>query len=102
MSNRQPLLDRRTSPRIPLVDMQVGPADTCSQNTNLDVVDAHLGLGNIFEPKTAFFAAFYQCLHLENLSCCVVHSIAASLTRNHHSISTGLVTSPTTNPEAIR
>src|SRR5271156_4644320 len=91
MSNRQPLLDRRTSPRVPLVDMQVGPADTRSQNTNLDVVDAHLRLWNVFEPKTAFFAAFYQCLHVENLSCCVMHSIAAhwKSTRSHHSISTG-------------
>jgi len=34
-------------PIVPVVDVQVGAANPCRQNTNLDVVDAGFGLRNI-------------------------------------------------------
>jgi hypothetical protein len=39
--------------------VKVGAADAGGEDANLDVVDAHLRLGNILEPQAAFFAALY-------------------------------------------
>ena len=60
--------DDGAGPGVPLVDMQVGAADAGVEDANLYVVDADLGLGNVFEPEAAFCAAFYKCLHGECLS----------------------------------
>jgi hypothetical protein len=53
------LLDRGASPGVPLVDVKVGTADAGGEDTNFDVVDAHLGFGDVLEPETAFFTNFY-------------------------------------------
>jgi len=50
-------------PVIPVVDMHVGAANAGAQYANLDVIDAGLGLGHIFEPQAAGFAAFYEGFH---------------------------------------
>ena len=59
MADGEALFDGGAGPGVPLVDVQVGAADAGVEDANLYVVDAHLGLGNIFEPEAAFFAAFY-------------------------------------------
>ena len=56
-------------PVIPIVDMQVGAANAGGQHANLDVVDAGFGLGNIFEPQSAFGAAFDEGFHSNVLQC---------------------------------
>jgi len=39
--------------------VKVGAADAGGEYADFDVVDAHLGLGNVLEPQAAFFAALY-------------------------------------------
>ena len=39
--------------------LKVSAADASGEDSDFDVVDAHLGLGNVLEPQAAFFAAFY-------------------------------------------
>ena len=55
--------DGGAGPGVPVVDVEVGAADAGVEDANLYVVDADLGLGNVFEPEAAFGAAFYECLH---------------------------------------
>jgi hypothetical protein len=50
-------------PLVPVVDVQVGAANSRAKHANLHVVDAGFGLGNIFEPETPLSAAFNKGLH---------------------------------------
>jgi hypothetical protein len=50
-------------PRVPVVDVEIGTADTGGENANFDVVDADLRLRDLFEPEAALGPAFYECLH---------------------------------------
>ncbi len=50
MADGEALSDGGTGPGVPLVDVKVGAADAGGEDANFDVVDAHLGLGNIFQP----------------------------------------------------
>src|ERR1700682_617128 len=52
-------------PIIPIVDVQVGAADSRAKHANLDVVDAGLGLGNIFEPEASRGPALNEGFHSE-------------------------------------
>jgi hypothetical protein len=58
MADSQTLFYRRAGPGVPLVDVQVSAADAGGEDANLDIVDAHLRLGDVLEPQTALFAAF--------------------------------------------
>src|SRR5260370_38158918 len=75
MADGEALPDGGAGPGVPVVDVKVGAADAGGENADFDVVDTHLGLGNVLEPKAAFFAAFYQCLHLKCLSCCRLQNV---------------------------
>jgi hypothetical protein len=46
-------------PGVPLVDMKIRSADSGCKDSNLDIVDAHLRLGNVFNPKAPFRLRFY-------------------------------------------
>jgi hypothetical protein len=50
-------------PLVPVVDMDIGPADACVAHADQHVVDAVLRFGNILQPQTALAAALRQCLH---------------------------------------
>ena len=50
-------------PRVPVEDMQIGAADTGEKHADFDVVDAHLGLGNVLEPEPRGGFRLDQCLH---------------------------------------
>src|ERR1041385_5443137 len=45
--------NRLLCPRIPLVYMEIGAANTGAIHTNQDIVDANSRLGDILEPETA-------------------------------------------------
>jgi hypothetical protein len=47
----------RLGPVVPVIDMHVGAADACAQDAYLDIVDARLGLGDVFKPQAGGFAA---------------------------------------------
>jgi hypothetical protein len=53
--------------------VEVGSADAGVEHADLYVVDAHLGLGYIFEPDAALCPALYQCLHSVDPSCAGGH-----------------------------
>ena len=55
--------DGRLRPGVPVVDVEVGAADAGLEDANLDVVDADLGLGDVFEPETFFGARLDQGFH---------------------------------------
>ena len=50
-------------PIVPVVDVQVGAANSRAQHANFDVVDAGFGLGNIFEPQASLGAALNEGFH---------------------------------------
>jgi hypothetical protein len=55
--------NRLLRPLIPVVDMDVCPANARVADANKDVVDAILRFWNILQPQTALAAALRQCLH---------------------------------------
>jgi hypothetical protein len=59
MADNEALADGGFGPGVPVVDVEVGAADAGVENADLDVVDAHLGLGYVLKPEAAFVAAFY-------------------------------------------
>jgi hypothetical protein len=59
VSDHETLTDGGFSPGVPVVDMEIGATDASVKNANLDVVDAHLWLGYVLEPKTALVTVFY-------------------------------------------
>src|SRR6266852_6763617 len=54
-------------PFIPIVNVQIGAADARGEHANLDVVNAVFGFGNVFEPQSAFGAAFDEGFHRKGL-----------------------------------
>jgi hypothetical protein len=59
VADGEPVLDGGAGPGVPVVDVKVGAADAGGEYADFDVVDAHLGLGNILEPQAALFAALH-------------------------------------------
>jgi hypothetical protein len=59
MADGEALFDGGTGPGVPVLDVQIGAADAGGENADFDVVDTHLGLGNVFEPQAALFAALH-------------------------------------------
>src|SRR5437773_7397726 len=45
-------------PLIPVIDVQIGSADTGAEHADQDIVDADGGLGNILEPEPRLPSAF--------------------------------------------
>src|SRR5215469_11358453 len=54
-------------PFVPVVDVHVGTANSRGEDTNFDVVDARLGVRNIFEPQAPLGTAFDEGFHGECL-----------------------------------
>jgi hypothetical protein len=63
MADNEPRADGRAGPCVPVVDVEVGAADSGVEDADFYVVDTDPGFGNVFEPEAAFAAAFYKCLH---------------------------------------
>jgi hypothetical protein len=59
MTDGKALPDGGSSPGIPVVDVEIGAADSGVEDANFDIVDTHFGFGDVLEPETAFVAAFY-------------------------------------------
>ena len=55
--------DGLLSPRIPVVNVNVGTAYTGAMDSNQNVVDADGRLGNVFQPQTGTGLRFDQCFH---------------------------------------
>ena len=72
VADDEALADGGAGPGVPVVDVEVGAADAGGEDADFDVVDAHLGLGDVLEPEAAFCAALDECLHGECLSVCCV------------------------------
>ncbi len=49
-------------PGVPVKDVEIGAADAGEEDANLDVVDAHFGLGNVLEPEPWGGLRLDQCL----------------------------------------
>jgi hypothetical protein len=60
-------LNRGLRPFIPIVNVQVGAANSGAQNANLHVVDARLGLRHVRQPKARSSAAFHEGFHSDFL-----------------------------------
>ncbi len=50
-------------PFIPVVDVQIGPANPRAQNFDQDIIDTDLRLGNVFEPQSWLSFTFDKCFH---------------------------------------
>src|SRR4029079_7215857 len=55
--------DRPLRPRIPAVDVDVGPADPSDTDPDQDVVDPDLRLGDLLEPDPGLCTALHERLH---------------------------------------
>src|SRR5579862_2804368 len=55
--------DRGLRPLVPIVDVQVGPANAGEQDANLHVVDARHGFRNVLKPQAARAVTFDQSFH---------------------------------------
>jgi hypothetical protein len=55
--------NRLLSPRVPIIDMDVGPADGAFLDTNQDIVRPDLGDGDFLKAKARFGIPFDQSLH---------------------------------------
>jgi hypothetical protein len=53
----------RLRPLIPVVNVDVGAANSREQHSNFDVIDPDLRFGNIFQPQSRFLAAFDKSFH---------------------------------------
>src|SRR5579871_6035928 len=51
-------------PLVPLIDMNVGSADTRIAHADQHIIDANRGCRNILKPESALRLALHQCLHL--------------------------------------
>jgi hypothetical protein len=63
MADDETFADGGASPGVPVVDVEVGAADSGVEDTNFDIVDTNFRFRDVFKPETAFTAAFYECLH---------------------------------------
>ena len=55
--------DRLLRPGVPVIYMDVGAADRSLLDANEDVVRPDFGHRNLFQAKSRFGPAFYECLH---------------------------------------
>src|SRR5215472_3949632 len=60
-------------PRVPVINVHIGTADTGEENSDLNVIDAGLGLGDLFEPQTSTGRKFSESLHLGDRLPCLLH-----------------------------
>lgn len=58
VSNRHRNRDSGARPIVPVIDMDVGAADSCVSDADQNVVDADYGLRNIFKPQSGRGLAF--------------------------------------------
>ena len=63
MTDRRWYLDRLLGPRVPIVNMEVGAADPALFGADHHVVNAHLRLRNVFDPKALLGFAFNNRFH---------------------------------------
>ena len=56
--------DRLARPRIPVIHVQIRPANPRAVHPDQDIVNADPGLGHIFKPQARFRFLFDQCLHV--------------------------------------
>ena len=64
MSNDHGHRNRGLGPRVPLIYMEIGAANSGEQHADFDVVDANFRLGYIFQPEATGAFCFNQCFHL--------------------------------------
>jgi hypothetical protein len=57
--------NRLLSPFIPIEDVEVGAANSRSQDANKDVIDSDGRLGNVSQPQTGFSRGFDQSFHVK-------------------------------------
>ena len=55
--------NRLLRPRVPVIYMNVSPADRCFDHANERIVAGDLRNGNFFQPKTGLGFAFHDGLH---------------------------------------
>jgi hypothetical protein len=63
VSNRHGNRNSALGPFIPVIDVQIGPANACAQNFDQDIIDADLRLRNVFEPQSRLSFTFDKCFH---------------------------------------
>jgi hypothetical protein len=63
VTDNQRHMNRGSRPFIPVVNVQVGTADSRAKHANLHVADAGFRLGNIFEPETSLGATLNESFH---------------------------------------
>src|SRR5262249_48198557 len=55
--------DGSLRPGVPVVNVQVGTADAGEEDSDLDIIDAGLGFGDLLEPQTSTGGKFSESLH---------------------------------------
>src|SRR5690349_245651 len=61
--NRHGYRNSALGPFIPVIDVQISPANARPQDFDQNIIDADLGFGNVFEPKSRLSFAFDKCFH---------------------------------------
>src|SRR5690242_5028794 len=79
MPDRHGNRNRRASPLIPLINVQIRSADSGVRDTNQNVIDSNRRFGYIFEPQARRILRLHQSLHvcMVNRSLLHVRQIAA-------------------------
>ena len=72
MPDHETYWDGCAGPCVPFINVQVRTADTGKENPDLYLVDAHLRLRQVFQPKSRSVLRLHKCFHDE-----------AFLTRSH-------------------
>jgi len=68
VADDETLADSFAGPGIPIVDVEIGAADSCVEDADLNVVDADGGFRNVFKPEATVGMPFYKCLQGKCLS----------------------------------
>ena len=63
VANDQRNLDRGLRPVIPVIDMQVGPANAGGKDADLDIVNARFRLRHILQPQAGAFVSLNKGFH---------------------------------------
>ena len=58
--------NRLARPRVPLMNVEVGSADSRHQDANQNVIRCDRRYGNVFEPKPRLVLALYDCFQKKN------------------------------------
>src|SRR5262249_1646542 len=69
VANDEAIGNFASGPRVPFVDVQIGPADSGRLNSNQYIVDADLRLRDILNPEAGSVLTFDKRLHSQILSC---------------------------------